>query len=292
LNYLQSFDAYLVSVRGYSRHTADAYASDVSQYLNLHGFKNVDSQIFSTIYLRKFVHYLNENNFNSKSIHRKFSSLRTFTKFLKTLNVIPLDVSINIKLPRIKTEIPEFIRVKEMDLLIQELEQIELSLESLQDLLIILILYHTGIRRQELINLKWADINFVKFELKVLGKGKKERIIPFNIELNEKLKLFELLKKTAEKKSVFVISDKNDLQVTPYYLSKRVKKILHSTLVGKRSPHILRHTYATHLLQNGADMNAIKELLGHSSLASTQLYAQSDIKVLKEIYKKIHPLSE
>lgn len=262
------------------------------QYIEFSGFKKIQDTSFDNNLLRKWMVYLSSQGNSPTSIRRKISSLRTYLKFLKVHNVIKEDIKIRINLPKSKKTIPEFVKEKQIQTLLNELETIAIDYETILDYIIVLILYHTGMRRAELINLKWSDIYFSKNELKVFGKGRKERIIPYNLELSEKLSWFQLKKRDEKIDSSYVITDLNGKQFPPYKMSKRVSRILANTPVEYRSPHVLRHTYATHLLQNGADINAIKELLGHSSLASTQIYAQSDLKKIKEIYKNIHPLSE
>ena len=265
---------------------------DVSQYIEFNGFKKIQYTSFDTSLTRKWMVYLLSQGNSSTSIRRKISSLNTYLKFLKKQNIIKEDVKIQINLPKSKKTIPEFVKEKQIQELLDSLEKDATDYDSILNFMIVLILYHTGIRRSELINLTWGDIYFSKNELKVFGKGRKERIVPFNIELTEKFSWFQLIKRDEKIDSSFVITDIEGIPFPPYKMSKTVTKILSNTLLEKKSPHVLRHTYATHLLQKGADINAIKELLGHSSLASTQIYAQSDLKKIKEIYKNIHPLSE
>ena len=200
--------------------------------------------------------------------------------------------ALDIKLPKIPKSIPKFVKVKEMNGLLEQMESEITDFESARNHLILSLFYHTGIRRAELIRLKKSSVSLKRYELKVLGKGNKERIVPFNKELHDQIQRYleywsEL---DVQDELLFTRSNGSGMGEKQVYLI--IKQALGRTHADKQSPHVLRHSFATHLLQNGADINAIKELLGHSSLNATQIYAHNDIAHLKNIYKQTHPFSE
>lgn len=287
---LITFSNYLSAIKGYSVNTAIAYQKDVHQYFVFLGEKAPKE--ISTTLARSWMIALLTEGVSPKSVHRKISSLRSYVKFLADIGQIESAPNLNFKLPKVQTSDPNFVKVKELQIILEQLESEISDFESCRNHLIVSLLYHTGLRRSELISLRLQSVDLQKQQLKVLGKGNKERIVPFNIELVNHIANYLAFQKQELIISNFLICKKDGTPITPYIIYKTVKETLEGSSVSKKSPHILRHSFATHLLQNGANLNAIKELLGHQSLASTQIYASGDIKYLKEIYKNTHPFSE
>jgi integrase/recombinase XerC len=239
--------------------------------------------------IRTWLAKLKEESITSKSINRKISSLKSFFKFLMKEGVIDTTPMSTIISPKINKRLPVYVEEKDMQMLFKYVE-FPTNYVGQTDRLIMELFYNTGFRVSELINLKISQVDFSNNYIKVLGKGNKERIIPVQATLLNNLKDY-ISKKNAEEQSNDLIftSDKGK----PLYARQVyniVKKYLALvTTVQKKSPHILRHSFATHLTNNGADLNAVKELLGHSSLAATQVYTHNSIEKLKEVFRKSHP---
>jgi len=205
-----------------------------------------------------------------------------------TLEQTPLGKVIS---PKIKKRLPDFIKVDDADKLIASLKNTD-DWKSLNTKMLITLFYNTGMRLSELINLKENQVDFNKKQIKVLGKGNKERIIPVNAEIIKLIKDYIQLKRREFENSdnILLVTQKGE-RMYPKYAYLIVKSFLEGEVktLDKKSPHVLRHSFATHLSNNGADLNAIKELLGHSSLAATQVYTHNTIEKLKDVYKKAHP---
>ena len=290
-----AYQDYLQLEKNYSRHTVTAYLNDIlsfKEFLQL-TFDIDDLNAVVYVQIRNWIVSLVEAGISNTSINRKISALRSYYKFLmkiKQVSASPLLKHKSLKTPK-KLQIP--FSEKELDLVLNQIQYPE-GFEGLRDKLIIDLFYTTGIRRTELIHLQVSNINFSNSTLKVLGKRNKERILPIlpivlrqiNGYSSERIKL-EPIKDSA----YFFLSSKgvklNDsfvYRLINNYFSNVSEKV-------KKSPHILRHTFATHLLNNGADINSVKELLGHSSLASTQIYTHSSLAELKKVYGNAHPRS-
>jgi len=288
---VDKYHDYILKNRNYSIHTVQSYITDIKQYLTyLEDFK--PSHIPDSKSLRKWVRSLMLNSIAEKSIHRKVSAIKSFANYLYVSDEIDYEIALEIQLPKLKKQIPTYVKERELN---QVLDSYELDSEDYQssiEFIIFSSFYHTGMRRSELISLKEVDLSLGKMELKVMGKGQKERIIPLNNEIIQQLQRFQECKKLNHIISEYVFCDAKGNQLKEKWVYQVIKNILNQTFSDKKSPHVLRHSFATHLLQNGADMNSIKELLGHSSLAATQIYAHNDISQLKKIYKDTHPFSE
>ena len=228
---------------------------------------------------------------SARSLNRKISSLRSFFKYLlknKLILVNPVNGITSLKMPK---KLPQFIIENDIEKIFTSTKFSE-GFKGSTEKLILQILYFTGIRKAELIAMKDSDVDRMNSQIKVFGKGSKQRIIPVNNLLINDLKFY-----TDKKKEFNICNEKNHLFVTekglalnPKQVYNIVKKYLAQiTTIEKKSPHILRHTFATHLMNNGAELNAVKELLGHASLAATQIYTHNSIEKLKDIYKKAHP---
>lgn len=290
----QEFLDHLLFQKRYSRHTLLSYENDLSGFRAFLGkeFPDVSVQEIRTSFIRTWLAGLKESGISSRSINRKISSLRSFFKYLlkkETVKVNPVTAVISPKMPK---RLPEFVEESGIERLFSgEIEFTE-GFGGLTELLILKLLYQTGIRKSELIGMKDHHADMAGSTIRVLGKGNKERIIPVSPVLMKELKEY-----TAEKKKLFG-SNENDhffvslkgAKLDPRKVYSIVKKYLKQvTTTDKKSPHILRHSFATHLMNNGADLNAVKELLGHSSLAATQVYTHNSIEKLKDVYKKAHP---
>ncbi len=289
---VESFLNHLKFQRGYSPHTITAYEIDLSvfsAFLSLSFDETIE--LAKPIYIRSWLASLKENGISSKTINRKISSLRSFYKFLLKTGMISSSPMATVITPKISKRLPQFVNEKGTEELFNTVIFSD-GLQGITEKLVLEILYNTGIRRSELVNLKESQIDFANSNIKVLGKGKKERIIPVSNRVILSLKNYR-----AEKKRVipytgneFLFVNEKGNQITPEKVYQIVKKYLQQvTTISKKSPHILRHTFATQLMNNGADIFAVKELLGHSSLAATQVYTHNTIEKLKEVYKKAHP---
>lgn len=293
---LNSFQDYLQLEKKYSLHTVNAYVNDLTffqEFLKT----NFDTDSLEEVnysMIRSWIVAMVDDGISNSSVNRKVSSLKSFYKFLlktKQIDSSPLLKHKSLKTPK-KLQIP--FSEKELDAVLNLLKYPD-GFEGVRDKLIIDLFYTTGIRRTELINLKIQNVSISSGTLKVLGKRNKERILPIlpiiskqiNSYLSERSQLevikdgdyFFLMLKGVKMNDSFVY------RLINYYFSNVSEKV-------KKSPHILRHTFATHMLNNGADLNSVKELLGHSSLASTQIYTHSSLSELKKVYGDAHPRSK
>lgn len=284
---IEKFKKYLELEKRYSGHTVTAYIKDLEQfyaYLNL----PKDQIPAESTQIRQWVVELMNEEVNKASINRKLSTLKTFYKYLlrnEQITVNPMDKVISPKMPK---RLPEFVPETDMEKIDEIFGN---DFVGLRDRLIIEMFYMTGIRRSELLNLKHIDIDFYSKNIKVLGKRQKERLIPVSDYLLSLTKEYEKEKNKIENcdKAYLLVTNKGT-KLYEGLIYKIVKKYLTLiTTVHKKSPHILRHTFATHLLNNGADLNAIKELLGHANLSATQVYTHNSFEKINKIYKQTHP---
>ena len=288
---IAAFLDYLKFEKRYSQHTIISYQNDLQQFQAFlqAQFETENIEDIRSVMVRGWLVELMEDKRTATSIHRKLSSLRSYFKFqLKKglLQKIPLD---NIQAPKKGKRLPAFI--KENELSGKEiLSGLSVWNQRNSDLIIELF-YGTGMRLSELVNLKETQVDFLKSQVKVLGKGNKERIIPVSTGLVDQIKHYQTEKKRLfEMHSDYLLVTSSGKKLYPKYVYRLVKSVLNNySTLDKKSPHILRHTFATHLLNNGAELNAVKELLGHSSLASTQVYTHNTIEKLKSVYQKAHP---
>ncbi|MBT8283611.1 MAG: tyrosine-type recombinase/integrase [Muriicola sp.] len=290
---VDAFIAYLSHERNYSPHTLKAYRKDLEDCTSFLQISNEESSLEEATYgeIRNWIVYMVEDGLSNRSVNRKITSLKSYYKFLFKVGVLksnPLTGHKALKTSK-KMEIP--FSQAEMSTLFTELP-FEDNFEGIRDRLIIELFYATGIRRAELINLRLADLDLTNRSIKVLGKRNKERIIPllmstktlFEAYLNER----QQLNHSEESEYLFLTAKGNKVYETLVYriINGYFREV--SSKV-KRSPHILRHTFATHMLNQGADLNSVKELLGHSSLASTQVYTHNSIAELKKVHSRAHP---
>jgi integrase/recombinase XerC len=293
-SFLQSFVDYLKFEKRYSQHTVRSYEDDLIQFHDFleKQFGNISLKEITSSYIRSWLASLKDEGLSAKSINRKISTLKSFFKYhVRIGNVMQTPMS-NVVSPRVPKRLPVFVKANEIQDLFSDAMEFSEGWKGKTERISLQIFYNTGMRLSELVQLKESHINFSNATMKVLGKGNKERIIPINGELLSEIKNY-----IAQKSEEFENADRHFLLITdkgkklyPKYLYLVVKHYLGLvTTLDKRSPHVLRHTFATHLTNNGADLNSVKELLGHSSLASTQIYTHNTIEKLKEAYKKAHP---
>lgn len=288
---ITSFIQYITYERRYSGNTSKAYENDLhaySEYLEttyeLSNLEKSDSNM-----IRSWVVHLMDEGLSPRSVNRKISSLKSYFKYLMKEGLIETNPLHQVNTVKASKKLPAYISQDEIiDLLDQPLK--DNNFFSIRDKIIIEILYGTGIRRSELINLQEKAIDFNRGLLKVSGKGNKERLIPLSNRLLEHISDYILFKEKAINTAspYLIVTDKGN-QAYPEFILRKVKSGLAGLKNIKKSPHILRHTFATHMLNNGADLNVIKELLGHADLSATQVYTHNTIKQLKSIYKKAHP---
>jgi len=291
---VQSFVDYLKFEKRYSLHTIRSYQDDLSQF-----FCYLDGQFgplkigeINSPYVRSWLASLMEDGIVPKSIHRKVSTLKSFFKFHVRSGLIQQTPMSQVSVPKVGKRLPVFIKEEDILILMDNLKQSSEDWKSLNARMLIVMFYSTGMRLSELIQLQEKQIDFGKSQIKVLGKGNKERIIPISKTVLDIIEDYRCLKKKEfeQTDSYFLVTEKGK-KIYPKYAYLLVNRFLADSVktLDKKSPHVLRHTFATHLTNNGADLNAVKELLGHSSLASTQVYTHNTIGKLKEVYKKAHP---
>lgn len=288
---------YLAFEKRVSEHTILAYKTDLQQfagYMQLH-YASLDIEKIKQYHIKGWMALLSESKHSARTIHRKLSSLGSFFKFLHKMGAIEASPMIKIKKPKKEKRLAVFVRADKMDqvLTMAAGPQVPQNIAEWNQQLIIELLYQTGMRRAELLGLTVQNTDLQRKEIKVLGKGNKERIIPISATLAGLMQEYLSVRAevaTEECNQFFVLPSGKALY--PKYIYNLVRDVLSkSSSLSKNSPHILRHTFATHLLNEGADINAIKELLGHSSLAATQIYTHNSIEKLKNVHQKAHPKS-
>lgn len=290
---IQDFIDHLTFHKRYSKHTTVSYQHDLKTFFEFlqQQFGETSLPDIKATFIRSWLAELKESGIESKSINRKISTLKSFFKYqlrLQTITVSPVTVIIS---PKVSKRLPQFVDSKDISTLLEHVEFPD-TWQGKTDRLILEIFYNTGIRQAELVGLQESGISKQNSTIKVLGKGNKERLIPVSNAL-----MIQMQKYIVDKKNLFDKFDDNFLLIAvsgkklyPRSVYNTVNKYLDKvTTIDKKSPHVLRHTFATHLMNSGADLNAVKELLGHSSLAATQIYTHNSIEKLKDIHKKAHP---
>ncbi len=287
-----NFLSYLKFEKRYSNHTVVAYENDLQQfsdYLNKIYELNLASQVRHT-QIRSWLVSLIENKIDARSINRKISTLKSYFKFLMKTGSLEKDPMKKVQSPKISKRLPVFVEEKNIRDFISSFQYAD-DYEGIRNKTILILFYSTGMRLNELVNLKISDIDFYNQLIKVLGKGNKERLIPFGRELNELLKEYlKMRKKNFNTETEKLLLTDKGANIYPRLVYRIINQQLHElTTVEKKSPHVLRHSFATHMLNHGADINAIKEILGHANLSATQIYTHNTIDKLKNIYKQAHP---
>jgi integrase/recombinase XerC len=289
----QSFINFLKFEKRYSPHTLKAYQDDLElffQFVN-NTFDHPGVKEINSSFVRSWLAYQKEKGDSSKTLNRRISSLKSFFKYeMKTGNLEATPMT-SIVTPKLSKRLPSFVEEKNLATLFEHVEFPD-NWEGQMNRFVLMLLYSTGMRLSELVNMKETQVDLSKNNLKILGKGNKERLIPINDELRSTIKQYLLAKqeKFGNLADVHLLVNEKGRTLHPRYVQAKVKFYLSLvTTAEKKSPHVLRHSFATHLMNNGADLNAVKELLGHSSLAATQIYTHNTIEKLKDIHKKAHP---
>ena len=289
---IQTFLDHLKYQKRYSRHTLLSYENDLTDffdYVQLN-YGAIGLAAISPAIVRSWLAGLKQQKMASRSINRKISSLRSFFKYQLRLQAVDVSPLATITSLKVSKRLPSYVEEKEMNTLFEHVEFPD-TWEGATNRLLLQILYQSGIRLSELINLKESQIDKGNRAIKVLGKGNKERIIPVSPELMTAMLQYSKKKKSSESDAYLLVNEKGR-KLQPRYVYSKVKEYLGFVTTNERkSPHVLRHSFATHLTGNGADINAVKELLGHSSLAATQIYTHNSIEKLKDIHRKSHPRS-
>ncbi len=295
--YITQFLAYLRHEKRYSEHTIISYAKDLEQFqvfLRLHIGENTAIEDVKYKQIRAWVAFLMSENTAAKSVNRKLSTLRSFYKYLQRQEIVAQNPAIEMQGPKVPKRTTHFLTETSTEQLFDVLTFPD-TFEGKRDKMILEVFYHTGMRLSELIQLKISDIDTSLKTIKVLGKRNKERLIPVSDVL-----LIDIQKYMHERALETILPEAENTLFISTKGKKMYAKMVYNvvnfyldsvTTIDKKSPHVLRHTFATHLLNRGADINAIKELLGHANLAATQVYTHNTPERLKAIYKKAHPRS-
>ncbi len=288
---VQSFLQYIRFEKRFSANTILAYENDLKQFFEfqkkLYEVENPGDINQSMV--RSWMVSMMEKGVGARSVNRKITSLKTFYKFLLRRGDVKTNPLLKVISPKISKRLPVFVEESKMNLLFTEVNFGD-GFDAIRDRLILELLYATGMRRAELIGLTDERIDLYQCQVKVLGKRNKERIIPFTSKLKELIEEYlNVRKEIAPFPASFFVSSKG-ISMYPKMVYRIVTERLSAvTTLEKKSPHILRHTFATHMLNNGADINSVKELLGHANLSATQVYTHNTIEKLKEVYKQAHP---
>jgi integrase/recombinase XerC len=291
-----SFFAYLKAERNFSRHTLLSYENDLLQYsvFASERFELEGLQVFTVSFIRSWINQLSEDGYSSRSISRKISSLRSFLKYLRKKGLYDQDPFAKIHPPKVGKNLPVFVDEKKMNSISSIVEtDSPLDFSDYLKEMVVEMIYQTGMRRSEISGLNESDIDNYQLTIRVKGKGNKQRLIPISDSLLKKINEWRDLKKNRHfLNDAFLVNESGE-RLRDHAIYRIVKQKLSGvTTSGKKSPHVLRHTFATHLLNNGADINAVKELLGHSSLSATQVYTHNTVEKLKKAYKQAHPRSK
>ena len=290
---IESYLNYITHEKRYSQHTITAYRTDLEQFADfIAQTYQMKPEEVKQVHVRDYMVRLMEEEVGANSIGRKLSSLRSFYKYLYRSRIITANPMSLIRSPKTPERLPVFVDEEKLNYLLDSGEFFDGTFPSVRDKMVIEMLFGTGMRLAELLGLKESDVDLYAETVRVMGKRKKERIIPITKQLVNQLTTYTELKSLQNfnnKTDDLFVTDKG-ARVYPLFIYKLVKSYL--TFIStqdKKSPHVLRHSYATSLLNRGADLNAIKELLGHASLAATQVYTHNSIERLKTIYKQAHP---
>jgi integrase/recombinase XerC len=289
---IDSFLKYLQFEKRLSGHTILAYQNDLRQFSSflVNTFSVVNTEEADHGMIRSWIIDLVEEKLDPSSVNRKIACLRSFFKFLMRQDVISKDPMLKIRILKTKKKLPVFVKESDMTNLLDSV-QLDSSFEGMRNALILELFYGTGMRLAELLNLRENQIDLKNRTLKVLGKRNKERVIPFSKNLVPIITAYISMKRksVAEQHHNYLLVTSDGAACYPMLVYRIVKEYMKLVPTDKKSPHVLRHTYATHLLNKGAEINAVKDLLGHSSLAATQVYTHNSIEKLKKAFDQAHP---
>jgi integrase/recombinase XerC len=293
MNYKESFLQYLQIERRYSIHTVRSYSNDLDQFYSFLTSLDLqpDPELVTFHDIRAWIVSMLENKYSTVSVHRKISCLRVFFRYLRKEGVIKIDPLEKIVLPKRKKTLPVFVEEAALEKLLDNYSFGD-DFPGIRNRTIIEMLYLTGMRRSELIGLRNSDVDLAEGTVKVTGKRNKQRIIPLLRQFIQRLQEYIRLRDdsfASGRDDWFFVTDKGNKLYDKYVYNTVNSYLSYVTTIEKRSPHILRHTFATHMLNHGADLNSIKELLGHANLSATQIYTHNTFEKLKKIYKQAHP---
>ena len=292
---VKRFLSHLQYEKRYSPHTLTSYGTDLTQFFDYlkKEYQCEDVKGINHFFIRSWIVGLIDNKIAPRSVNRKITALKSFFRFLLREKLLEQNPMVKVQSPKTGKRLPAFIDEKKMEDLFSEIK-FEEGFPGIRDRTILELFYGTGMRLTELVNLQIKDVNFSSQTVKVLGKRNKERILPVSVSLTKSIKEYIkerekfLSEKGVDLTALFV--DNRCNKIYTKFVYRLVKKYLGMVTTGdQKHPHVLRHTFATHLLNNGAEINAVKDLLGHSSLAATQVYTHNTIEKLKNIYKQAHP---
>lgn len=289
--FLERFTNYLQYEKRFSTHTLVAYQKDLSQFSDYIAELSLDTEEIKSTHIRSWIMELMEAGLEAKSVNRKISALRTYYKFLQRELLIDQNPMSEIRAPKIAKRLPVVVEDQKLTILLDDPDAFKQGFPGLRDRVVLELLFATGIRLAELLGLQDQDIDVYQQQIRVLGKRNKQRLIPLAKPLIALLRHY-----IEQKKRVFggeisqlILTDKGK-KAYPVQIQRMVNEALGSISTHqKKSPHVLRHSFATSLLNKGADLNAIKELLGHANLSATQVYTQNSVERLKSVYKQAHP---
>lgn len=289
---IDKYIEYLRYEKNYSSHTEISYFTDLSQFEEylLENHPEVDLLAVDSDIIRRWMVSLMGAKLSARSVNRKLSALKSFYRFLLKNSFVAVNPAVKVVAPKMTKPIPVFVNDKDMNHILGEINS-DADFVTRRDNLILELFYVTGIRRAELIGINDVDVDFYAKTIQVTGKRNKQRLIPISAEICEKIQQYISTRDLEVERTSSALFVKGDgLPLYPVLLHKIVQTQLEQIpTLSKTSPHVLRHSFATGMLNNGADINAVKEILGHSSLAATEVYTHTSFKELKNIYKKAHP---
>lgn len=288
---IQYFIQHISEERRYSGHTVKAYRNDLlrfESYLReIYAIHDLNQATHEMI--RSWVVQLMDNGYEPRSVNRKISAVKAYYRYLLKKKMIAKNPASAVRALRTPSRLPKYLNQEELTDHLAD-DSGGKDFRTVRDFLVLDILYSTGIRRSELINLKLADIDLGTGTVKILGKRNKERLVPLSKEMTVVIRRYlEMREKSFNADSPYLILTNKGSKAYPEFIYRIVKKQLSGFRGAAKSPHVLRHSFATHLLNNGADLNVIKELLGHADLSATQVYTHNTIEQLKSVYNKAHP---
>jgi integrase/recombinase XerC len=292
MRHFGGFLQYIQHIKQYSPHTVTSYRNDLKQFFDFCSSANDDVEtVIDHHHIRNWIMELMETGNSARTTNRKLSALKTYFRYLMKEGIITVNPMLKVLSPKSEKKLPVFVQEAQMDHLLDDIEFGD-DYSGFRNRIIIETFYNTGIRISELIHLKISDIDFSQQIFKVLGKRNKERIMPLSQNFSQLLERFARVREESfpgNQNNWLFLTNKGE-KVYPRFVYRVVTKFLMMvTTADKKGPHILRHTFATHMLNHGADLNAIKELLGHANLSATQVYTHNTFEKLKSVYKQAHP---